>query len=248
MGRWIASVLPYDPGGLYVEPFAGMLGVLLQRPRAATELVNDLNGRVVNWWKCLRDEPEELLRRVELTPNARDEFVGALSRLDSGTSVDRAAAFTTVVMCSIRSSDNSGSSDWKRTFDRASRSGAATVERLERVAERIRDVQIENRDAVELLDRVRGYENAVVYVDPPYPSAAQNLYQNTRFDRWALTEVLSEQLGRVAISGYGDEWDRLDWERSSKVVQRMTPGTGAGEDRVEVLWTNFDPAQQLEIF
>ena len=45
-GRWIASMLPYDKG--YVEPFAGMLGVLLQRRRSAAEMVNDADGNLID--------------------------------------------------------------------------------------------------------------------------------------------------------------------------------------------------------
>ena len=36
-GRWITSLLPQRAGVLYCEPFAGMLGVLLQRPPSKSE-------------------------------------------------------------------------------------------------------------------------------------------------------------------------------------------------------------------
>ena len=53
--RWIRSRLPVRSA--YVEPFAGMLGVLLARPRVSVEVVNDLDGRVVNWWTQVRGPP-----------------------------------------------------------------------------------------------------------------------------------------------------------------------------------------------
>jgi hypothetical protein len=46
----------------YVEPFAGSLGVLLNRPGkwAGPETINDLSGMVVNFWRCVRFKPAEL--------------------------------------------------------------------------------------------------------------------------------------------------------------------------------------------
>ena len=57
-GSWIAEMLPYER--LYVEPFAGMLGILLQRKKSPMEVVNDLDGLIYSYWKCVRDYPNEL--------------------------------------------------------------------------------------------------------------------------------------------------------------------------------------------
>ena len=64
-GQWIASLLP--PVGTtytYIEPFAGMLGVMLQRPKHRREIANDLDGDLVNWWRAVRDYPEATRRPV----------------------------------------------------------------------------------------------------------------------------------------------------------------------------------------
>ena len=54
----------------------------------------------------------------------------------------------------------------------------------------------------------------MVYVDPPYDNTigTEGAYRHG-VDRDALLDVLRVQRGRVAISGYGDEWDALGWER-----------------------------------
>lgn len=61
VGRWIADQLPWRYSSCYVEPFAGMLGVLLQRKPVQTEIVNDSDERVVNWWRVVRDRHLDLL-------------------------------------------------------------------------------------------------------------------------------------------------------------------------------------------
>ena len=57
-GPWIAKMLPYRR--MYVEPFAGMLGVLLQREKSRIELVNDRDGMISAFWECIRDYPDKL--------------------------------------------------------------------------------------------------------------------------------------------------------------------------------------------
>tara|TARA_S200002703_G_scaffold47273_1_gene40911 strand:+ start:37 stop:1110 length:1074 start_codon:yes stop_codon:yes gene_type:complete len=49
----------------YVEPFAGSLAVLLRRPHLAnrpyySETVNDVDGLLVNFWRALRGDPDEV--------------------------------------------------------------------------------------------------------------------------------------------------------------------------------------------
>ena len=72
--EWIASFLPHTPDSCYVEPFAGMAAVLLARPPVDIEILNDANGRIVNWWRIVRDEPEEFGRLIDFMLFSRAEF------------------------------------------------------------------------------------------------------------------------------------------------------------------------------
>src|SRR4051794_6683840 len=67
----IASLLPAHTH--YVEPFAGSLAVLLAKSRSKMETVNDLDQDLMTFWRVLRDQPDELARRMTLTPHARAE-------------------------------------------------------------------------------------------------------------------------------------------------------------------------------
>ena len=242
-GRWIASMLPPDTNVTYIEPFAGMLGVLLQRPRSSSEIVNDLDSRLVNWWRCVRDETEELQRLIALTPNSREEYNRACAAIETqpAEGVQSALDFTIVVLQSIMQSPNpvgwltryiSRRVDWRNGLDG----------RLLALRDRLAYVAIENRDACDLLDRVASVPNALICADPPYPSAEDSALYAKPVDIDRLTASLSAQQGRVAVSGYGDEWDHLGWERHEHKTITNTGGSTKGtlkRERVEVLWTNY---------
>ena len=112
--EWIASFLPHTPDSCYIEPFAGMAGVLLARAPVKTEILNDLNGRVINWWRAVRDEPEEFGRLLEFTPFSRAEYEWGLSAMDDESlpPLRRALAFHVVVDQCIVHGDSSGKASW----------------------------------------------------------------------------------------------------------------------------------------
>ena len=245
-GRWVASMLPNRTG--YAETHGGMCGVLLQRRPAKVEYVNDLDGRIVNWWRVLRDEPEELLRRLGSTPIARSMFVEALACVDDPDPMVSAWAVSVVLHQSLRSSLDSDPSLWRRGVGSSHRPGGGAskyrtlnTDRLRRVSERMRDVRLECVGAVSMLDWLARYEDAVVYVDPPYRDRRIR-YGTENVDD--LTDALLAQRGFVAVSGYGDEWDHLGWRR----FEHVTVTSAAGDlnatkrpERTEVLWTSQAP-------
>src|ERR1043165_5222323 len=63
----------------YCEVFGGSAAVLINRPPASVETYNDLDGEVVNFFECLRDNGKDLVRLISLTPFSRVELVKALS-------------------------------------------------------------------------------------------------------------------------------------------------------------------------
>ena len=63
-------------------------------------------------------------------------------------------------------------------------------------------------------------------------------------DRAALFEALRGATARVAISGYGDEWDGLGWVKTTK-HGLSSQGKGGEQQRAEALWQNFDPPNRL---
>ena len=110
--EWIGSLLPWKQDTTYVEPFCGMAGVLLARAPVNLEILNDRNDRIINWWRAVRDEPEEFAYLIENTPYSRAEYDRAWENLDNEelTALQRALAFHIVVEQGLSKGD--GYSSW----------------------------------------------------------------------------------------------------------------------------------------
>lgn len=72
IAEWICSNIPKHD--VYLEPYAGSLAVLFNKPRCHIETVNDIHDEVVNYFRILRDRPDELIDLISKTPYARSEY------------------------------------------------------------------------------------------------------------------------------------------------------------------------------
>lgn len=237
--KWIESHLPREWETVYVEPFAGMLGVLLRRKPVRLETVNDLNGRIINWWRVVRDRPDDLAFKLEWThQRSRVEFEEMRRKLDSSDPVEAALAFTIVVNGSVEAADTG---KLCKIYRKTVSYGIPLWERddILGLRDRLRKVQLESMDAVTVLESHADTENAVIYCDPPYESTRVDQYRCVP-DWDALKAALLAQKGRVAVSGFNDDFDCLGW-RCETFDRKMVHFDRRSRDRTEKLWMNYDP-------
>jgi DNA adenine methylase len=72
----IAALAASIPHRVYIEPCAGSMAVLFAKPRAPVEIINYLDGQMVNFFRMLRDHPAELARACQLTPTRAEYETG----------------------------------------------------------------------------------------------------------------------------------------------------------------------------
>ena len=184
-GPWINSLLPTERDVLYCEPWYGFGGVHLPRPPSHIELVNDINDRIANWWWVVQDEAEELGRLVETTPRSRRFYEWACANLDNHDipNVKRALACFIVLCQSIMSTDGEKRGGWAYMVNPSVGSIRFwTADDIRRLNRRMRNVQIECRDASKILERTAMQERAIIYCDPPYPSIEKPAYRFSDVD------------------------------------------------------------------
>lgn len=250
-GRWIADLLPQETYVTYAEPFCGMLGVMLQRPKSHIEIANDVDKRIWTWWTVVRDRNEELIRKLRQTPYSRVEFE-MCKDFDVDDTLELARRVTVVLTQGLHNALDSWS--WRRSVDPwcGGYPASATdwLGRIERLQDRIREVQFECYDACKLLERLATEPGAVVYCDPPYRTADTKPYAHKEVDVDRMTEALRACRGRVAVGRYRDEWDHLGWIRNERIVKEYSSvNPGARAKRTEILWTNYQPEEpQLTLF
>ena len=246
--KWIVSLLGYDNNKSYIEPFAGMLGVLLSRKPVIIEIVNDLDSNLMNWWECVRDHPEEMAYKIYHTPRSRELFTKAIKELPTETDkIKKAVLYHTILSQSIsQSTINMTEGRWGITYNgTVGNMGKWDGSLFQPLAQRLFNTQIENKNAVTILERTVKEEHTLIYCDPPYMDSDVAPYgKNLIPDKNEFIELLQSQKGDVAISGYHNEWDALGWIRHEKTKKYQGIGyvlSGSDNKRVEVLWTNFEP-------
>ena len=171
-------------------------------------------------------------------------------RSSSLSPMQRAVAFHAAVSMGMAQGPAADTGSWKVTYSAETGSiGLWKRSRIYALASRLRAVQLECRDALVIMERTKDIERSIMYCDPPYRDADTSSY-TVAADKSALSDLLLAQKGYVAISGFNDEWDHLDWRRHTHTVQRHTliKSQSVTSDRTEVLWTNYEPENQPTLY
>lgn len=241
LAPWIISFFP--PHLNYVEPCAGACSVLLQKPRSPLETINDLNGDIVNFFQVLRDRPDELIRKIELTPWARAEYELSLQPCDEPVEKARRFFARSGMSFNGATSDNKRTYGWRHTTDHRLRSTPATDfvnHALTKIAGRLTGVQIECRDWAAVTKNLDN-DASLIYLDPPYIQDKRTqgfwyLYEWTDKQHIAAADLLHTAVGYVVLSGYAcplyaDLYEAHGWQRHDKEAQ-----TNSGGKRIESVW------------
>ena len=169
----IVEKLP--PHNAWVEAFCGSTALTLAKRPAQIEVINDINGEVVNFFCQLRNNSSKLCRLLRLTPYAREEL--ELARLPGRKLADleRARRFFVASMMAINGSFGEALGGFSFSNSYTRRNMEARVSRwktmpsyLEVIAERLSQVRIENKDAIKLFGEFSDRPATLVYLDPPY--------------------------------------------------------------------------------
>lgn len=131
LAAWIINFFPKHIH--YVEPFGGGGSVLLLKEPAKLETYNDLDKNVVNFFRVLRHEPDELVRRLRLTPWARSEYEQCLE--NSGAVMEDARRFFVRLWMSLHGGTRSSKCAWRRSKSNKPPMKYLHVENLYAVAE-----------------------------------------------------------------------------------------------------------------
>lgn len=183
----------------YVEPFAGGAQVFFHKPRSEVEVLNDLDGEIVNFFRVCQWHHEELIRHLRFSLVSR-KLYGLLTATSpaSLTDVQRAARFFYLQKNSFGGRvvrQNYHFSVIKTSNYNPDR----LAEILQKTHERLQKVQIESLPYEKIL---KAYDRptTLFYLDPPYWGRDLYRFNFTEADFKALAERLAQVTGRFILS------------------------------------------------
>lgn len=246
IAKWIVSNMPAHD--TYLEPYFGSGAVFFNKAPSRSETLGDVDNRITNLFRVIRDKPGELATLVDMTPWSREEYYRSYEL--TGDEVEDARRF--MIRCWMgfgsKTSDRVG---WKNDVQGingafTTRQWNALPEQIYIVTARLKNAQIENQPALQLIERYR-YPSVLIYADPPYPlstrSKRQYAYEMKDSDHIKLLDALDIHPGPVILSSYACP---LYDNRLTHWVRRTIKGRAeGGRSREEVLWLNQTAAASI---
>lgn len=242
LAPWIVShIQKHD---VYLEPYFGSGGVFFTKQPSRIETINDLDSNVVNFFKVIREYPNEFVKKLQLTPYAREEYNQAFVADSGDDIIEQARKFAVRCWqgfgCSNRYQNGFRTSQ-QSTSPCTTKQWKSFVDVIPEVAERLMHAQIECKTAIQLLD-MYNTKDVFIYLDPPYLPEIRKKYQYvhemTHENHVELLERIVDHPGKILISGYESSlyMDILsDWYCTS-----ISTRAEKGVQRREYLWGNYD--------
>lgn len=212
----LKHILPLIPEhSIYVEAFFGGGAVFWAKDQVQTEVINDYNGMVANFYEQLKTNYPELKQMIDATPYSRQVYQKALVVYENPylfAPVIKAWAFWIATVQGF--SNKIGSWRGAVKHPKEAKHNANKKQQLTpEFSERLAHVQVECNDAIYLIERLDS-PDTFFYLDPPYVDSDQGHYggyTQEHFNR--LLDALSRIKGKFLLSSYPN--GELDTYRES---------------------------------
>ncbi|HVU26952.1 MAG TPA: DNA adenine methylase [Verrucomicrobiae bacterium] len=184
----------------FVEVFAGGASIFFAKPKVATNIINDKDKELMNAYRVIRDNPEELIAFLkrksfrasripeELTKKVNfGEPLPASKRLhtffkneyEPTNKIERAGRWYYLNRTSYSGIMNHINMYWGYG-DKYSMQPKNWAANITRTSKKLQGVTLSNLDFEEVIDNAQ--DNALLFVDPPYFSAEQDKFYTCAFD------------------------------------------------------------------
>jgi DNA adenine methylase len=254
LSNTIISLIP-ENHQTYVEPFGGGAHVLARKLPSAKEVYNDIDTDVVNFLKVMKEDKERLIESLITIPTSRYLLEKWRSEPLPEDRFERAVRWFYLLRQRITPTNNNLKSGWRAgKYKNSALDYQNAVMRIHDFAERMKNVQIENRDFREII-KMYDSPDTVFFVDPPYVEREHHYKGNfTKEDHIELAQLLKGIQGKAIVTYYThpliEELYRgwIRYEEDSFVA-----AVGAVERRreTEIIFCNFDnriEVEQLSLF
>jgi len=176
---------------MYIEVFGGGLNVLYAKPKINLEVVNDINGELINLHRHIKKSPESLSFYLKQFLISRELFYDMkFNRYKPRNDIERAAIYFYMLGQSFGSMGSTYAMHTK-----SGRKPKNIYKSFQQWSLRLRHTTIENMSFDKLIETY-DKEGVLFYCDPPYYKT-ENYYKNTGGFGEVEHRLLSEKLGKI---------------------------------------------------
>ena len=188
----------------YHEPFLGG-GALFFTVKPKRGTINDVNPRLINFYRVVRDEPDKLIKEASKYPYDRDTYYQLRDRFNENRlqPVEDAALLLYLNKTGYNGLYRVNSRGvFNVPFGTYKNPTIVPGEDIHAASEVLKQVELRNEDFSYLLDAVQ--KGDIVYLDPPYEPLSRtsnfNTYSPNGFP-WAEQERLSKTIQELDARG-----------------------------------------------
>jgi DNA adenine methylase len=254
LAKWIVS--NFCPHTHYAESCFGGGSVLLNREKISgvSEAVNDIDGRLINFWKVLANKAqfEDFYTRVSFLPVSEELWQEAVQYKFGQNDVEDAVQYFILNRQSRLGANKKFITTSKRRTRRGINEQVATwfsaIDNLPEITERLESVVIRNTDLFTFI-REEDSDQTLFYLDPPYLHGTRTLknaykFEMTEKDHEDMLKKLTTIKGKFCLSGYESDLYKKyatlnGWHVKTMEVSKCSSSSKKKEIKTEVIWTNY---------
>jgi DNA adenine methylase len=212
------------------------------------EVINDVNGEVINFFKVVKTNFSELQKEIQATLHSRALYKEAMvvyEHPDLFSDVKRAWALWTLTNQGFASMIGSWGFGRENSKEKALANKRDDFTKL--YAERLKTVQVESNDAIKVIERCDSKET-FIYCDPPYIGSDMGHYKGyTEADYTNLLNALAKAKGKFLLSSYPSpilqSYIKKHKWRVHRVQKSVAVTKHTEKKKTEMLVFNFDIKQ-----
>lgn len=264
MASGIADIIQGEKWTTYAEPFCGGASVFFHLAKGGERgfVLNDRDGRLVNFWMVCRNKPDALLEFIssrgissrELHERARKYFAECEGITYESEDIELAWALWYLIRLSFSGLTHGQMRRCPNDSHSVLRGFYSKIDGLADALSHLTFAVIEQDDAIGIIQKY-DRPTTIFYVDPPYVNANQSHYSGyTQADLDALLEACLGMQGKFVLSHYDNKqitdlakqhgWHIIEIETVCNIKNELA-SYGDKNKRTEIIVCNFNPDGKL---